>query len=171
MRKLKFLLLFSFFGSINLLKSQNPWGFEAMVRSMLEEKVDTVGSDFIHENLNNANLVLLDARSEEEWEVSHLKGARRIGYDPYDPEVLKTVSKEATVVVYCSIGKRSEEVAAELKKMGYSDVKNLFGGIFDWTNRGYTVVNTQGTPVKQVHPYNALWGIWVNNYEKVDGSK
>lgn len=142
-----------------------------MVRGMLKDKVDTISSEQLRTIEKESDLVLLDARSKEEWKVSHLPGAKHIGYEPINKNVVDNISKDTPIVVYCSIGKRSEEVAHEIKEMGYENVQNLFGGIFDWTNRGYKVINPEGQNVRRVHPYNAIWGIWVNNYEKVDGSE
>ena len=44
--------------------------------------------------------------------------------------------------MYCSIGKRSEKVTQKLKKAGYNNVSNLYGGIFEWVNQGNEVVDT-----------------------------
>lgn len=158
-------LMFSF------VKGQNKWGFETMVGALLTNKIDTISSEKLVEMLEQDSIVLLDSRELVEYQVSHLEGAQFIGYDAPNYEKLNTLDKSKTIVIYCSIGKRSETIGLELRKLGFSNVYNLFGGIFDWTNRGFPVIDSEGNRVKSVHPYNPAWGVWVNNYKKEYGTE
>ena len=72
------------------------------------------------------------------------------------------VPKDSTVVLYCSIGYRSEKVAEELRERGFTKVYNLYGSIFEWVNQGLPVVDTTGEQTRKVHTYNAKWGRWVD---------
>lgn len=106
--------------------------------------------------------VLLDARSAEEYAVSHLPGALRV-----DPEAtafpqLDTLAADAPIVVYCSVGVRSAKVTQRLRRQGFTNAANLRGSIFRWANEGRTVVR-DGTPVEAVHPYSRLWGLLLKN--------
>jgi rhodanese-related sulfurtransferase len=147
-------------------KGQNRTGFETMVNTLLTLSVDTIDSTGLQKLIATEKVVLLDAREEAEFRVSHLKGARNVGYKEFDIKSVSLIPKDLTVVVYCSVGKRSEDIALKLKEAGYTNVRNHWGGIFDWTNRGLPVENSMGEPVEMVHPYNTLWGVWINNYEK-----
>ncbi|MFN2422705.1 MAG: rhodanese-like domain-containing protein [Cryomorphaceae bacterium] len=152
-------------------KSQNKTGFETMVNALLSGKVDTLSSASLSGKTQATNVVLLDTREAEEYEVSHLSGAIHVGYKSFDEELVADLPKDAEIVVYCSVGKRSEEIGDRLKKMGFTDVQNLWGGIFDWTNRGYPVVDTEGDEVCRVHPYSLMWGLWINKCEKTYESR
>jgi rhodanese-related sulfurtransferase len=101
--------------------------------------------------------VLLDARSPDEYAVSHLPGAVRV--DPSAERVagLDTLATDTPIVVYCSVGYRSAGVTARLRDRGFKNAANLKGSIFRWANEGRTVVR-DGTPVRAVHPYDATWG-------------
>jgi rhodanese-related sulfurtransferase len=147
---------------------QNPPGFETMVNTLLKGTVPTLTSDELHKQLSakSTTPVLLDARSEAEYNISHLNGARFVGYDDFELGRVSDIDKSAPVVVYCSVGKRSEDIAQRLIDAGFTQVKNHRGGIFDWSNRGYPVVNNKGQEVNIVHPYNRIWGVWVNRCEK-----
>ena len=159
---LTILITMSIFGA----KAQNRWGFETMINGLIKNAVDTINSQGVQELLASDNAVLLDAREKKEFEVSHIPGAISVGYEKFNLDSLSEIDKNKTVIVSCSIGKRSEDIGLKLKDAGFTDVKNHYGGIFDWTNRGYPVVDEYGQDVKRVHPYNSFWGIWVNNYEK-----
>jgi rhodanese-related sulfurtransferase len=103
---------------------------------------------------NRAAPLIVDVRSEEEFEISGLKGARRFERVEDMP---KLSSSNAPVVVYCSVGYRSAEFARKLQRQGFTNVWNLEGSIFDWANQGYPVY--RGTnQVHQVHPYSRKWG-------------
>ena len=71
------------------------------------------------EDSSRVQPVLLDARTEAEYEVSHLQGARRI--DPYRPSLvgIMRVPKDTPVVVYSSAGYRGARVASWLGEQGY----------------------------------------------------
>lgn len=111
-------------------------------------------------------MVFLDAREKDEFEVSHLEGARWIGYDHFDLSSCSDIPKDQAIVVYCSVGYRSGKIAEKLKRAGYTNVYNLWGGIFDWINSGKKVVNEKGV-TKNVHPYNEKWGKWLTAGNKV----
>jgi len=99
---------------------------------------------------------LLDARSEAEYAVSHLKGAKRI--EPNSPNLAAVAaSKDTPIVVYCSVGYRSAAVASRLVQAKFSHVYNLEGSIFQWANSGRPVFKDD-RPTLLVHPYNSLWG-------------
>lgn len=78
--------------------------------------------------------------------------------------------KFALVIVYCSVGYRSERIGEKLQDAGFINVQNLYGGIFKWVNEGMPVYNSIG-PTKQVHGYSRSWGVWLQKGEKVYGKE
>lgn len=122
------------------------------------------------EELNSsADQVLLDARTLAEYEVSHLKDAFWAGYKKFDIGKIKAAypDKNTPLVVYCSVGVRSENVGEELIEAGYTDVKNLYGGIFEWKNKDYPVYTQKGHPTEKVHAFSRRWGKLLHNAEKI----
>lgn len=115
----------------------------------------------------HSSVVLLDSRSEEEYKVSHISGATFVDYSSFKPKQLKQLNVNDTIVVYCSVGYRSERVGEQLQKAGFKHVYNLYGGIFNWKNKGGTVVNAQNQPTEQVHTYNFNWSKFLEKGEKV----
>lgn len=97
--------------------------------------------------------VLVDVRSREEYERSHL--ARAFHVEPGGD--LAVIPRDRTVVLYCSVGYRSAQVADRLRLAGYEDVHNYIGSIFEWANRGLPVVDAHG-PTVRVHPFDEDWG-------------
>ena len=108
------------------------------------------------------NVVLLDARELKEYEVSHIPGARYVGFDDFDDSVLSDIDRDKRIVVYCSIGYRSEKIGEKLKKLGYSNSYNLFGSIFEWVNAGQPLEDKEGRKTNKIHTYNQKWSRWVN---------
>ena len=109
------------------------------------------------------DVILLDARPQSEFDVSHIKGAKRIGYKKIDKAALEGIDKNEQIVLYCSIGYRSEKVGETLKKMGYKNVYNLYGSIFEWVNQGNEIVDKNGRKTEKVHTYNKRWSKWVED--------
>jgi len=114
------------------------------------------------------NAVIIDAREVEEYNVSHIKNAISVGYDSFD---LKKVTdnikdKNQLIVVYCSLGIRSETIAEQIKKSGYTNVYNLYGGIFEWKNLDFPLYNEVGETNK-VHGFAKEWSKWLKKGECV----
>ncbi len=109
----------------------------------------------------NKALVLLDTRSRPEYEVSHLPQAQFIDYDLFSVEKFKNVALETPIIVYCSVGVRSERIGEKLQQAGFKNVRHLYGGIFRWKNKGFPVYNHQNRPTDSVHAYNRYWGQWL----------
>lgn len=108
-------------------------------------------------------VILLDAREFEEFKVSHIAGAQYIGYQDLQEEVLKNIPKDSEIVLYCSIGYRSEKIGKKLENLGYSKVYNLYGSLFEWVNQGYPVVDQNEKPTQFVHGYNKSWSKWLDS--------
>lgn len=116
---------------------------------------------------DSASCVFLDAREPREYAVSHIAGAIPVGYDHFDLEKLPAdLPKDRRIVVYCSVGYRSEKVTEKLQKAGFGNVSNLYGGIFEWVNQGFPVVDAAG-PTSNVHAYGRTWGVWLKKGKRV----
>lgn len=101
--------------------------------------------------------LVFDTRTQAEFEVSHLKAAQHIDPSAPDFQALSVMPKDTTIVVYCSVGYRSAKIAQQLQQMGFSNVLNLSGGIFQWANEELPIYK-DGHLTLTVHPYNAQWG-------------
>ena len=113
------------------------------------------------------SVLFLDTRTKEEYRVSHLAGARFVGYSEFNLDVIKDVPKEQPIITYCSIGKRSGEIGKKLLDAGYLNVQNLYGGIFEWVNGGNPVVDAENKLTENVHVFSKAWGRWLDRGHKV----
>lgn len=113
------------------------------------------------------NLVILDTRSSEEFEVSHIPGASLVDYDNFKPQEVIRYDKNSKVIVYCTVGARSENIGEKLLELGFTDVENLYGGIFQWVNEDGPIVNKNNQPTDSVHTYSWLWSHWLKKGVKV----
>ena len=104
--------------------------------------------------------LFLDARETAEYQISHLPGALMIGYDQPDFSILDQTDKQRPVVVYCTIGYRSERIANDLRSKGFNNVYNLYGSIYAWKLAGYPLIDAEGKTTEKVHTYNKKWGTY-----------
>lgn len=141
--------------------------FDEKMQSLYKNTVPLINSDQLKELKDQKELYILDTRAPEEYEVSHIPNAQLIDYDNFKKSDVKSIPKDAEVIVYCSVGYRSERIGEKLQKMGYENVSNLYGGIFDWKNQGNTVINKNNLPTDSVHTYNANWSQWLYKGTKV----
>ena len=101
--------------------------------------------------------ILLDVRTEDEWNVSRLPGSRRVAPNASVEEAARGIPKETPIVTYCAVGYRSAALATKLVEAGFTSVRNLDGSIFQWANEHRPLVRDK-KPVTTVHPYSSLWG-------------
>lgn len=111
--------------------------------------------------LDKHNVFVLDTREAKEFDVSHLKNARPVGYFWFDIRSVYDIPYDATIIVYCSVGYRSEKIGEKLLKAGYRNVYNLYGSIFEWVNQGNPVYRSNGVQTSEIHGYNKKWSRWI----------
>jgi rhodanese-related sulfurtransferase len=109
---------------------------------------------------------VLDAREKGEFQVSHLQTAKWVGHETFSLNSVADLDKNKPVLIYCTVGARSEEIGKTLQKAGFKKVYNLYGGILHWVNQGRPVF-ANGKPTLQVHTYSKPWSIWLTKGEKV----
>lgn len=123
----------------------------------------------VSELKSEKKIIILDSREEKEFNVSHIKNAKWVGYDKFDAKktILNFKNKNDTIVVYCSIGVRSETIASKLIKLGYKNVFNLYGGIFEWKNLGNEVVDFNEKITEKVHAFSKEWSKYLLKGKKI----
>lgn len=113
--------------------------------------------------------IIFDTREPKEFKVSHLENAVCVGYNNFDIAKVEKLhpNKNKKIVVYCSLGIRSETIGKKLMKAGYTNVYNLYGGIFEWKNKNFIVIDSEEKETNKVHTYNRDWSKWLKKGEKV----
>jgi phage shock protein E len=82
--------------------------------------------------IDSEEVIILDVRTREEFEENRIEGALLIpDYEIKELAEELLPDKEATILVYCRTGRRSELASRALIEMGYQYVYD-FGGIVDW---------------------------------------
>lgn len=115
----------------------------------------------------SADYLILDTREENEYKVSHIPEAVWAGYDNFQEELLTDMPKDKPILLYCSVGYRSERIGERLQEMGFTNVHNLYGGIFEWSNKDNKILDENKTPTAKVHGFNREWSKWILKGEKV----
>ena len=100
--------------------------------------VIAIGSDEAKQLLDTGGYVLLDVRTQEEYDEKHIPGSVHIPIDktdvePFKAEVEKQLTdKDAKIIVYCKSGFRSDIAAKAMSKLGYRTLYNMTDGIDGW---------------------------------------
>ncbi len=150
----------SFFSSFSQVEST---AYNLMLKTLLNNSVTQIAV----EKASDTRGIFLDARERKEFEVSHIKEAIWVGFDDFELANLPSIKKDEPIIIYCSVGYRSEKIGEKLQKAGYTNVFNLYGGIFEWINQNKQVVDNKNQPTKKIHAYSKTWGIWVSKGEKI----
>lgn len=163
MPKIAAILLLFFSTLDNYAQMVQSTAYNLMLKTMLSHNVRQIDA----ESAKKSNALFLDARTKKEFDVSHIKDAVWVGYDDFDLGKVRGLTKNQPIIVYCSIGYRSEKVTERIQSAGFTNVSNLYGGIFEWKNIGEAVYNKKDLPTEKVHAYGKTWGVWLNKGEKV----
>ena len=125
------------------------------------------------QHLASKGVLILDTRPQEEYEVSHIKGAQQVDPD-ISAEAFKiqfgNAVKNKKIIVYCSVGRRSSNFGQRLQSTALSagavSVQNMEGGLFGWHNDARPLENSEGATT-YIHPYNAYWGRLVERKDDI----
>ncbi len=82
----------------------------------------------------DGNAVILDVRTDEEWQDGHIPGTLHI--DIYKGqgfiEEVEKLDKDKTYYVYCKAGGRSAQACSLMQQLGFQNTYNLVGGFMKW---------------------------------------
>jgi rhodanese-related sulfurtransferase len=87
-------------------------------------------------------VIILDVRTQEEFNESHITKAVLIDYHSSDfITKINELDKDKTYLVYCRSGNRSYHAVQKMLEMGFKNPLNLTGGIIEWKKQNKPVVN------------------------------
>ena len=83
-------------------------------------------------------LVLLDVRTQAEYDSGHILNAINISHEQIleDPELLAEY-KDTQMVVFCRSGVRAGKVIQLLESIGFEDIIDIDGDMLAWSEAGY----------------------------------
>ncbi len=164
MEKLVFLIsLFSF----QIIFSQDD--LNELLKKYNKNSVPYITPKELYEAKND--YIILDTREFEEFKVSAIKDGIFVGYEKFN--LKRTIDnildnkKNTKILVYCSLGIRSEDIGEQLIKAGFINVFNLYGGIFEWKNKRYPIINIHNKSTEKVHAFDKKWGKWLKKGVKI----
>jgi len=86
--------------------------------------------------INREDALLVDVREPGEFGAGHILGARNVPLARIEGSGDLAKRKDKPVIVYCEGGERAAKAAAALRKLGFSRVVNLNGGLPAWQQAG-----------------------------------
>lgn len=129
--------------------TQTPIHNEPDVAKLIERhEIQMVEYAYVDNALRQVNKpLIIDARPEKKYLLSHLPTAILIPASKFDDHVhkLDDVDKTGSIITYCGgfSCTKSFEVAALLKQKGYTDVKVFAGGMPEWSIHNYAEIETE----------------------------
>jgi adenylyltransferase/sulfurtransferase len=77
---------------------------------------------------------LIDVREPHEYQIARIPGARLIPLGEL-PKHLANLDKNAEIVAHCKMGGRSQQAVDLMKQNGFTNVRNMTGGITAWSDK------------------------------------
>jgi len=116
--------------------------FKALIDEA-EEKVEQVKPKDLY--VLDEKIILVDVREPEEFGSGYINARNNLTLPRGKLEfmaikrIADVYGQDAHIVTYCLKGPRGSLAALQLKKMGFTNVKNLKGGILNWLDKGNTI--------------------------------
>jgi rhodanese-related sulfurtransferase len=126
-----------------------------MHRSVMDGQPAVSAKNFKKIITSDNEFILLDVRSEAEFNAAHLPGALHVERGRIEwiiPNIIKQTDR--TIYVYCQDGKRSGFATERLLEMGYANTSHIADGFEGWVNAGYLVYNMHGEFILSPGGYN-----------------
>ena len=122
-----------------------PMTLEA-VSAAARDGVDFVGNDYVSaRQAANPELLLLDVRTEEEFNLGHIPGATWMARGVVEFQIAKTVRDADTeIIIYCRTGNRAALAKKALDAQGYQNVR-AHEGFENWSEAGRSLESDIGT--------------------------
>lgn len=90
------------------------------------------------------SIVLLDVRTEAEYNAGHVAGAINISHDTIEENLaLLAQHKNSNIVIYCRSGRRTAIAIDVLAKNGFSNLQHLTGDMNGWLEAKLPVVSVK----------------------------
>lgn len=106
--------------------------------AQLPKKSKTLAAVAFSERINNTfNAQIIDVRTPEEFNVSHIENAKNTNWlgNDFDTKV-EELDKNKPVYVYCKSGNRSSKAIKKLEELGFTTIFELEGGFLQWEAAG-----------------------------------
>ena len=128
------------------------------VSNTIQQSEETKGYENIDgkqtEKLLNSDkdVLIIDVRSEYEYEKGHLLNAINLPYDDdFNSELNEIIDyKDKIVLVYCRSGNRSEKAAVKLVDNSFKNVKNVTDGVDEYDYKLVKVDNITGREAEKM---------------------
>jgi rhodanese-related sulfurtransferase len=105
------------------------------------ESINQMNSDELIEFIELNDAILVDVRTEDEYNSGYIENSLNIDYFSNDFSLnADKLDKSTPIILYCRSGKRSSMSANKISKLGFKEIYNLEGGILEWIEEGNVIV-------------------------------
>lgn len=101
-------------------------------RALPAKGVRQLSTADLNGELSNKEKQFVDVRTPVEFKANHIKGFKNIPLHQLSEKAEKELSKEKEVIIICQSGMRSQKASKMLKKIGFTKVTNVKGGMSTW---------------------------------------
>ena len=119
-------------------------GIEAWARHYPVETIPAIGAKELRERLDE--IMLIDVRQQSEWDSGHIPGAIHFEAGRVAWEKLP-FPHDRPLAIMCASGNRSMSVSSVLRRRGYHNVFQVYGGINKWKMYGFPIIDAKATSV------------------------
>ncbi|BAF62012.1 rhodanese family protein [Candidatus Vesicomyidisocius calyptogenae] len=125
--------------------------YQKLVAQALSSVIEIFSWDLEEEIQRNKDLILLDIREQDEFDMMHIKNSIHVprgilesacvwNYDNTVPKLVQAINQD--IIVICHSGNRSALATLTMQQMGFNKVRSLKMGIKGWNDNDLEMVNS-----------------------------
>jgi rhodanese-related sulfurtransferase len=104
-----------------------------IIKRMIPAKgVRNISTAELKSELKDHSKQFIDVRTPGEFKGNSIRGFKNLPLHQLSQKAEKELSKDKEVIVICQSGMRSQKATKILKKLGFSQVTNVKGGMSAW---------------------------------------
>ncbi len=123
----------------------------------INSKLQLVDADTVQKLLQQQKIKLIDVRESSEYLGEHIPEAQLLPLSKFQPEQVSLIQGKE-IIIYCQSGNRSHQVAQKLVNSGFTEFRQLAGGITAWKQSGYPTKINKNAPISLMRQVQIVAG-------------
>ncbi|MDD1414251.1 rhodanese-like domain-containing protein [Dolichospermum sp. ST_con] len=127
------------------------------MNTSINTKLQLVDAATVQQLIQKQKIQLIDVREPAEYIGEHIPQAQLLPLSKFQPEQISLIPGKE-IIIYCQSGNRSNQVAQKLVNSGFTEFRQLTGGIIAWKQSGYPTQINKNAPISLMRQVQIVAG-------------
>jgi rhodanese-related sulfurtransferase len=123
----------------------------------IRTELQSVDATTVKQLIEQQKIQLIDIREPSEYIGEHIPEAQLLPLSKFKPEQISLIEGKE-IIIYCQSGNRSQQAAQKLVNSGFTEFRQLAGGITAWKQSGYPTQINKNAPISLMRQVQIVAG-------------